>query len=98
MKFNIYNKFDEELSIDVGDQEIEYIEVTVIGSEEYIHIHYTDGTISYHENSLYKKLNYYGSYIVPKERIQEWIDLDKVYNNTITLHRLGEFVNEEEDE
>ncbi len=98
MKFNIYNKFDKALSIDVGEQEIEYIEVTVIGSEEHIHIHYTDGTISYHENSWYKKYNYYGSYIVPKERIQEWIDLDKDYNDTITLHRLGEFANDEEDE
>lgn len=95
MKFNIYNRFDEALSIDVGEQEIEYIEVTVIGSEEHIHIHYTDGTISYHENSWYKKYNYYGSYIVPKERIQEWIDLEKVTNRTISYYRLEVFEEEE---
>lgn len=95
MKFNIYNKFDKALSIDVGEQEIEYIEVTVIGSEEHIHIHYTDGTISYHENSWYKKYNYYGSYIVPKERIQEWIDLEKVTNRTISYYRLEVFEEEE---
>lgn len=95
MKFNIYNRFDEALSVDIGEKEIEYIEVSVIGSEEYIHIHYTDGTISYHENSLYKKLNYYGSYIVPKERIQEWIDLEKVTNRTISYYRLEVFEEEE---
>lgn len=95
MKFNIYNRFDEALSIDVGEKEIEYIDVTVIGSEELIHIHYTDGTISSHENSWYKKYNYYGSYIVPKERIQEWIDLEKVNNRTISYYRLEVFEEEE---
>lgn len=93
MKFNIYNKFNEALEVETGKKEIEYIEVVVTGCDELIHIHYTDGTISSHENSFYRTYYYDGGYIVPKERIQEWIDLEKEDTSVLSLLRLTIFEN-----
>ena len=77
MKFNIYNRFDKALEVDTGDKEIEYIEVLVLCCDEFIDVHYIDGT-TYCD----------GSYIVPKERIQEWIDLGKEDKQVLSLWRL----------
>ncbi len=95
MKFNIYNYDNEPTEVDTGDKEIKYIKVEVVTGDEWIQIHYEDGTES-HYRSDRASINFYdGDYSVPKERIQEWIDLEKVTNRTISYYRLEVFEEEE---
>ena len=90
MKFNIYNYDNEPTEVDTGDKEIKYIKVEVVTGDEWIQIHYEDGTES-HYRSDRASINFYdGDYSVPKEKIQEWIDLEKVTNRTISYYRLEE--------
>lgn len=95
MKFNIYNYDNEPTEVDTGDKEIKYIKVEVVTGDEWIQIHYEDGTES-HYRSDRASINFYdGDYSVPKEKIQEWIDLEKVTNRTISYYRLEVFEEEE---
>ena len=95
MKFNIYNYDNEPTEVDTGDKEIKYIKVEVVTGDEWIQIHYEDGT-ERHYRSDRASINFYdGDYSVPKERIQEWIDLEKVTNRTISYYRLEVFEEEE---
>ena len=95
MKFNIYNYDNEPTEVDTGNKEIKYIKVEVVTGDEWIQIHYEDGTES-HYRSDRASINFYdGDYSVPKERIQEWIDLEKVTNRTISYYRLEVFEEEE---
>lgn len=88
MKFNIYNRFDKALEVDTGDKEIEYIEVLVLCCDEFIDVHYIDGTTALYKNLCDGTTYCDGSYIVPKERIQEWIDLGKEDKQVLSLWRL----------
>ena len=92
MKFNIYNYDNVSTSVDTGDKEIEYITVEVI------HIHFTDGTRSHYKSDVALVDFYDGDYVVQKERIQEWIDLEKVTNKTISYYRLEVFEKDDEKE
>ena len=95
MKFNIYNFMNEATEVETEDKEIKFIMVSVISGDEFIQIHYEDGTES-HYRSDRASINFYdGDYSVPKERIQEWIDLEKVTNRTISYYRLEVFEEEE---
>lgn len=96
MKFNIYNYDNVSTSVDTGDKEIEYITVEVITGDEVIHIHFTDGTRSHYKSDVALVDFYDGDYVVPKERIQEWIDLEKVTNKTISYYRLEVFEKDDE--
>lgn len=98
MKFNIYNFMNKAIEVDTGDKEIKYIMVSVISGDEFIHIHYTDGTISSYKSD-FALIDYYdGGYVVPKDDIQKWIDLEKVTDRTISYYRLEEFDKELEEE
>lgn len=96
MKFNIYNYNNEPTEIDIGNKEIEYITVEVISGDEWIHIHYEDGTKSHYRSDTALIPLYDGGYIVRKEEIQKWIELEKVTYDTISYHRLEKFTEEEE--
>ena len=98
IKFNIYNFMNEATEVDTEDKEIRFIKVEVVTGDEWIQIQYEDGTKRNYrsDNAI---MNFYdGEYIVSKERIQEWIDLEKVTDRTISYYRLEEFDKELEEE
>lgn len=91
MKFNIYNYDNEPIEVDTGDKEIKYIVVTVITGDEIIYIIYEDGTMKHYRSDCSLRALYDGNYLVPKERIQEWISLEKTAQGEISYHRLEKF-------
>ena len=95
MKFNIYNYDNEPTEVDTGDKEIKYIKVEVVTGDEWIQIHYEDGTESHYRSDRASIHFYDGDYSVAKEKIKEWIDLEKVTNRTISYYRLEVFEEEE---
>ena len=97
MKFNIYNYNNEPTEVDTGDKEIRFITVEVISGNEWIHIHYEDGIINHCKSRVALIYLYEGEYTIPKERIQEWIDLEKVTDKNISYHRLEVFGEDEEE-
>ena len=96
MKFNIYNFINLATEIDTGDKEIDFIRVEVISGDELVHIFYSDGTRDHYKSDTAFIAFYDGGYEVPKERIQEWIDLAKT-KKTISYYRLEVFDNEEDE-
>nr|DAR88066.1 MAG TPA: hypothetical protein [Caudoviricetes sp.] len=91
MKFNIYNYANEPTEVDTGDKEIRYIVVTVISGDEIIYIIYENETIEHYRSDYSAMVFYDGDYLVPKERIQEWIDLEKTARKEISYYRLEVF-------
>ena len=97
MKFKIYNCKNQASEVDTGDKEIEYITVEVISGNEKIYIHWADGTGNYFRSTNLLLTNYDGFYDVPKERIQEWINLEEIEEDeipkdyTIGKYRLEKF-------
>lgn len=97
MKFNIYNYNNKPTEVDTEDKEIRYIKVAVVSGNEFINIHYENGIRGYYKSIVPFILIYYEDYIIPKERIQEWIDLEKVTDRTISYYRLEVFEEDEEE-
>lgn len=91
MKFNIYNYDNEPTEVDTKDKEIKLIRVEVVSGNELIHIVYSDRTTEHYKSFTPFIISYDGGYKVSKERIQEWIDLEKDTNEKIAYHRLGIF-------
>lgn len=87
MKFNIYNYNNKPTEVDTEDKEIRYIKVAVVSGNEFINIHYENGIRGYYKSIVPFIPIYYEDYIIPKERVQEWIDLEKVTNENIAYHR-----------
>ena len=97
MKFNIYNFYNEPTEIDSGDKEICYITVELITGDEWIYIKYEDGTMGRYGSDVKLVTFCFSSYIVPKERIREWIDLEKTAQGTVSYYRLEKFKEKEEE-
>lgn len=97
MKFNIYNYNNKPTEVDTEDKEIRYIKVEVVTGDEWIQIQYEDGTKRNYRSDNATMNFYDGEYIVSKERIQEWIDLEKVTDRTISYYRLEVFEEDEEE-
>lgn len=91
MKFNIYNYDNEPTEVDTGDKEIKYIMVEVVSGHEFIRIHCENGIMEYYVSIIPFIPIYDEDYKVPKERIQEWIDLEKTAQGAISYHRLKKF-------
>lgn len=98
IKFNIYNFMNEATEVETEDKEIKFIMVSVISGDEFIHIHYTDGTKSHYKSDVALVDYYDGGYVVSKEDIQKWIDLEKTAQGTISYYRLEVFEKEEDEE
>ena len=99
MKLNIYNRFDEAVEVDTVDKEIDFIRVEVISENELIHIVYSDRTTEHYKSYTPFIVSYDGGYRVSKERIQEWIELEKEEipeGYSIGKYRLEKFTREKE--
>ena len=96
MKFNIYNYDNEPTEVDKKAKEIKYITVEIVSGHEFICIHYENGIMEYYVSILPFIPIYDEDYIVPKERLQEWIDLEKNSTGAISYYRLKKFTGEKE--
>lgn len=90
MRFKIYDYLDNPTLIDTGNKKIKFLKVSVITGNEVVNIHYKDGTIKkYYSNENERKEYFYGRYIVPGNKIKEWILLgEKRFKNAIAFNRL----------
>lgn len=97
MKFNIYNYYNEPTEVDTGDKEIRCIMIEIITGDEFIHMLYEDGTIEHYRSDVLLFSFCHYRYTVPKERVQEWIDLEKTAQGAISYYRLEKFYKEIKD-
>ena len=90
MKFKIYDYLDNPTLIDTGNKKIKYLKVSVITGNEVVAIYYKDGTIrKYYSNENEKKEYFYGRYIIPGNKIKEWILLgEETFKYAIAFNRL----------
>lgn len=90
MRFKIYDYLDNPTLIDTGNKKIKFLKVSVITGNEVVDIHYKDGTIKkYYSNENERKKYFYGRYIIPGNKIEEWILLgEKRFKDAISFNRL----------
>lgn len=75
MKFKIYNYNGEATEVDTGDKEIKELFVQVLSGDEVVTVDYDDGTKETFDSSTNRLVSYVEeSYIVEKDRIQDWIN------------------------
>lgn len=90
MKFNIYNNNNEPTEVEIREEEIEGMIVSVINGYECVAICY-DGESPYKYCSSYKGIEEYkhNCYIVNKNLIKHWIELEK--DEIPTGYSIGEY-------
>ena len=77
MKTTIYDYDNKPHEVELKDDAIKYIMVTVISGDEVIEVYYKDGSCEKFDSSNNRQIDYFdGVYLVSEEDIKKWLNFE----------------------
>ena len=97
MKTVIYDYADRPVEIELKDDRITKIFVKILSGDEVIEVYYKDGSCEKFDSSNDRTIDYFdGTYIVSKDKVQQWLNFEFSGKNTNSYERQHYFDREEE--